>query len=143
MRKNQRLAANVITPTTKSEEHDEPVSPADIVARGLMSQADWDTASQAALALFAFGQAEAARRGLLLVDTKYELGKDADGNIVLLDEVSPRRRLVCDPSVHVTPGFLQYMHDSVSPAWTLAKWAEVLGHCHATTAGLYAGQNNS
>lgn len=55
--------------------------------QGLMSQADWDTASSAALALFAHGQAEAAQRGLLLVDTKYELGKDAEGNILLLDEV--------------------------------------------------------
>eukprot|EP00878_Enallax_costatus_P045190 GHUV01054184.1.p1 GENE.GHUV01054184.1~~GHUV01054184.1.p1 ORF type:complete len:100 (-),score=34.28 GHUV01054184.1:296-595(-) len=87
MRKNQRLAANVITPTTKSESHDEPISPADIMSRGLMTQADWDTASRAALALFAYGQAEAGKRGLLLVDTKYELGKDLDGNIVLLDEV--------------------------------------------------------
>lgn len=88
MLKNQRLPVNVITPTTKSEEHDEPISAADIVSRGLMTQADWDTASRAALELFAFGQTEAAKRGLLLVDTKYELGKDADGNIVLLDEVS-------------------------------------------------------
>lgn len=87
MAKNQRLATNVITPTTKSEEHDEPISPADIVSRGLMSQADWDRASSAALALFAHGQAEAAKRGLLLVDTKYELGKDAEGNIMLLDEI--------------------------------------------------------
>jgi phosphoribosylaminoimidazole-succinocarboxamide synthase len=55
--------------------------------QGLMSQADWDRASSAALALFAHGQAEAAQRGLLLVDTKYELGKDAEGNILLLDEV--------------------------------------------------------
>lgn len=52
-----------------------------------MSQADWDRASAAALQLFAYGQAEAAQRGLLLVDTKYELGKDAEGNILLLDEV--------------------------------------------------------
>jgi phosphoribosylaminoimidazole-succinocarboxamide synthase len=58
-----------------------------------MSQADWDAASSAALALFAHGQAEAAQRGLLLVDTKYELGKDAEGNILLLDEVS--RSLCC------------------------------------------------
>ena len=43
--------------------------------------------SGAALDLFAFGQAEAAKRGLLLVDTKYEFGKDADGNILLIDEV--------------------------------------------------------
>ena len=87
MRKNERLAANVITPTTKAEDHDEPIAPADIVARGLMSQADWDAASAAALRLFEFGQREAARRGLLLVDTKYEFGKDADGNVLLIDEV--------------------------------------------------------
>ena len=87
MRKNERLAANVITPTTKAEDHDEPIAPADIVARGLMSQADWDAASAAALRLFEFGQREAASRGLLLVDTKYEFGKDADGNVLLIDEV--------------------------------------------------------
>uniref|UniRef100_A0A7S0S1R7 Phosphoribosylaminoimidazole-succinocarboxamide synthase, chloroplastic n=1 Tax=Chlamydomonas leiostraca TaxID=1034604 RepID=A0A7S0S1R7_9CHLO len=87
MRKNDRLAKNVITPTTKAEDHDVPIAPKDIVAQGLMSQADWDTVSQAALALFAFGQAEAAKRGLLLVDTKYEFGKDADGVIHLIDEI--------------------------------------------------------
>ena len=52
-----------------------------------MSQEDWDTASKAALALFEFGQIEAAKRGLLLVDTKYEMGKDADGKILLIDEI--------------------------------------------------------
>ena len=52
-----------------------------------MTQQDWDDASAAALALFAFGQDQAAKRGLLLVDTKYELGKDEEGRILLLDEV--------------------------------------------------------
>lgn len=52
-----------------------------------MSQEDWDKASAAALALFEFGQAEAAKRGLLLVDTKYEFGKDASGTIYLIDEI--------------------------------------------------------
>lgn len=89
MRKNDRLARNVVTPTTKSEDRDEPITPQEIVARGLMTQAEWDEASKAALRLFEFGQAEAARRGLLLVDTKYELGRDpsAGGRITLLDEV--------------------------------------------------------
>lgn len=87
MRKNVRLAANVITPTTKAADHDVPISPAEIVAQGLMSQEDWDTVSAAALRLFSFGQAEAAKRGLLLVDTKYEFGKDADGNIRIIDEM--------------------------------------------------------
>ena len=88
MAKNARLAANVITPTTKAETHDEPIAPADIVGRGLMTAADWEAASAAALALFAFGQAEAARRGLLLVDTKYEFGRDpATGAVTLVDEI--------------------------------------------------------
>ncbi len=47
----------------------------------------WAQASKAALALFKFGQQEAAKRGLLLVDTKYEFGKDAEGNIMLIDEI--------------------------------------------------------
>ena len=55
--------------------------------QGLMTQQDWDTASAAAMDLFAFGQREAAKQGLLLVDTKYEFGKDADGNILLIDEI--------------------------------------------------------
>lgn len=52
-----------------------------------MSEDDWGEASAAALALFEAGQREAAKRGLLLVDTKYEFGKDSDGNIVVVDEV--------------------------------------------------------
>ena len=87
MAKNDRLSHNVITPTTKAEDHDEPINPEEIISRGLMSAADWEAASQAALALFAFGQAEAAKRGLLLVDTKYEFGKDDQGNILLIDEI--------------------------------------------------------
>jgi phosphoribosylaminoimidazole-succinocarboxamide synthase len=58
-----------------------------IDVQGLMSQADWDTASSAAMQLFAFGQTEALKRGLLLVDTKYEFGQDADGNVLLIDEI--------------------------------------------------------
>ena len=78
----------MVTPTTKAADHDAPISPAEIVARGLMTQAEWDTASAAALALFAFGQATAADRGLLLVDTKYEFGvHPATGDVVLVDEV--------------------------------------------------------
>lgn len=87
MRKNDRLPANVITPTTKSESHDVPISPKEIVAQGLMTQLEWDTVSKAALALFAYGQQQAASRGLLLVDTKYEFGKDSEGKIRLIDEI--------------------------------------------------------
>jgi phosphoribosylaminoimidazole-succinocarboxamide synthase len=87
MRKNDRLGHNVITPTTKAVDHDVPISPSDIVDQGLMTSSDWEVASKAALALFEFGQAEALQRGLLLVDTKYEFGKDVDGNILLIDEI--------------------------------------------------------
>jgi len=85
--KNMRLEKNVITPTTKAEDHDVPISPKEIVEQGLMSQTDWDAVSSAALALFEFGQQEAAKRGLLLVDTKYEFGKAPDGTIYLIDEI--------------------------------------------------------
>ncbi len=87
MKKNEQLSANIITPTTKEAEHDRPISPEEIVSEGWMSSEDWEAASGAALALFAFGQQEAAKRGLILVDTKYEMGKDADGNITLIDEI--------------------------------------------------------
>ncbi len=85
--KNQKLPVPLLTPTTKETEHDRPISPQAIVAEGWMSQADWDEASRIALELFAFGQREALKRGLILVDTKYELGKDPNGRITLIDEV--------------------------------------------------------
>lgn len=87
MKKNDKLVKNVITPTTKAESHDAPITPAEIVSTGLMSQKDWDEASGAALRLFEFGQQEALKRGLLLVDTKYEFGKGDDGTIYIIDEV--------------------------------------------------------
>lgn len=87
MKKNDRLLKAVITPTTKAESHDEPIAPADILARRLMAPSDWEIASSAALSLFRFGQQEALKRGLLLVDTKYEFGRDDDGNILLIDEI--------------------------------------------------------
>ena len=52
MRKNERLAANVVTPTTKAADHDEPISAAQIVEQGLMSQADWDTVRRRGAAFF-------------------------------------------------------------------------------------------
>lgn len=61
--------------------------PIHLTIAAVVPQEEWDTVSAAALELFAFGQAQAAQRGLLLVDTKYEFGKDADGNILLVDEI--------------------------------------------------------
>ncbi|MBD8906191.1 phosphoribosylaminoimidazolesuccinocarboxamide synthase [Methylorubrum zatmanii] len=89
LRPNERLAEAIITPTTKASDgaHDEPLSEAAIVEQGLLTAAQWRTVSEAALALFARGQALAAERGLILADTKYEFGTDAEGRIVLADEV--------------------------------------------------------
>ena len=87
LKKNQKLEANMLTPTTKEEHHDRPIAPPEIVSEGWMSQEDWDYCSQKALALFAFGQQKAAEHGLILVDTKYEMGRDADGMIRLIDEI--------------------------------------------------------
>ncbi len=85
--KNQRLKTPLLTPTTKDKEHDKPIGPEEIVSEGWMSQADWDAASTIALNLFSFGQQKALGNGLILVDTKYELGRDNNGNIILVDEI--------------------------------------------------------
>jgi len=89
LRENERLPEPVITPTTKARagEHDAPIAPAEIVGQGLMSAAQWEEVSALALALFARGREIAARRGLILVDTKYEFGMDRAGRIVLADEI--------------------------------------------------------
>ncbi len=87
MVKNQKLWTNLLTPTTKDAVHDEPISGTDVVKSGRMTQEEWDYCAEKALALFAFGQKHAESRGLILVDTKYEFGKDADGNILIVDEV--------------------------------------------------------
>ena len=86
---NQALPAPIITPTSKAFDggHDEPLTATGIVARGLLSQTQWDEIAARSLALFARGQQIAATRGLILVDTKYEFGTDAAGNIILADEI--------------------------------------------------------
>ena len=85
--KNQKLDSNMLTPTTKEEHHDRPIAPNEIVNEGWLTQEDWDFCSQKALELFAFGQEKAAEHGMILVDTKYEMGRDSGGNIVLIDEI--------------------------------------------------------
>jgi phosphoribosylaminoimidazole-succinocarboxamide synthase len=89
LRENQRLPATIITPTTKAAEgeHDEPVTPNQIINRGLLTREQWQNVSELALALFAQGRATAAERDLILVDTKYEFGLDQDRRIILADEI--------------------------------------------------------
>jgi phosphoribosylaminoimidazole-succinocarboxamide synthase len=89
MRENQKLAETILTPTTKAFDagHDEPLTPAEIVERGLLTAAQWREVSERALALFARGREIARSRGLILVDTKYEFGFDEADAIVLADEI--------------------------------------------------------
>ncbi|MBM6592875.1 phosphoribosylaminoimidazolesuccinocarboxamide synthase [Microvirga pudoricolor] len=89
LRPNEKLPDTIITPTSKAFHggHDEPLTPADIVSGNLLTEAQWRTVSDYALALFARGREMARERGLILVDTKYEFGVDARGEIVLADEI--------------------------------------------------------
>ena len=89
LKKNQRLPAPILTPATKAPkgEHDVSGSREDILATGNVAAADFDAAAAIAMKLFAEGQRLCAERGLVLVDTKYELGKTKDGRILVIDEI--------------------------------------------------------
>jgi phosphoribosylaminoimidazole-succinocarboxamide synthase len=88
LKKDQKFDRPIITPSTKAEygKHDEPISEAEILRQGLVSPAIWKEACEIAQRLFARGQEWAASRGLILVDTKYEMGI-ADGKLVVIDEI--------------------------------------------------------
>ncbi|CAN5509568.1 phosphoribosylaminoimidazolesuccinocarboxamide synthase [soil metagenome] len=90
LRKNTPLPRPIITPTTKgsgSSGHDEPLSCAEVVARGLVEPGLWDQIQAVALAVFDHGVSIGAGAGLLLADTKYEFGLTDDGALHLIDEV--------------------------------------------------------
>ncbi|QND51960.1 phosphoribosylaminoimidazolesuccinocarboxamide synthase [Phyllobacterium sp. 628] len=89
LKDNEKLPAPIITPTSKAFDggHDEPLTADEILSQKLLTKKQWETVSGYALKLFARGQEIAASRGLILADTKYEFGTDADGNIVLADEI--------------------------------------------------------
>jgi phosphoribosylaminoimidazole-succinocarboxamide synthase len=89
LRPHDPLPAPIITPTSKAFDggHDEPLTADAILAQELLTAAQWDTVSTAALALFARGQATAGDHGLILADTKYEFGVTSDGTILLADEI--------------------------------------------------------
>jgi phosphoribosylaminoimidazole-succinocarboxamide synthase len=87
MKENDFFPSPIITPSTKADEgHDEDISKNEIIAKGLASEAEWKVLEKYALQLFERGKEIAAKRGLILVDTKYEFGKIAD-EIYLMDEV--------------------------------------------------------
>ena len=87
MRENEQFPQPIITPTTKADEgHDEDISKADIIAKGIVSKEDYEQLEKYTLALYQRGCEMAAEKGLILVDTKYEFGKK-DGKIILIDEI--------------------------------------------------------
>lgn len=76
LRENQKFEKPLITPTTKADEgHDENISKEEIIARGVVSREDYEQLEQYTYALFQRGTEMAAKKGLILVDTKYEFGK--------------------------------------------------------------------
>jgi len=84
---NQKLPEPIITPTTKAAEgHDEDISREDIIAQGIVSRGEYEQLEAYTRALFQRGTEMAARKGLILVDTKYEFGR-RDGKILLMDEI--------------------------------------------------------
>ncbi len=87
MRENERFPEPIITPTTKAAEgHDENISREEIIAQGLVSEADYAKMEEYTRALFRRGTEMAAEKGLILVDTKYEFGR-RDGKVILIDEI--------------------------------------------------------
>ena len=88
MRENQRFPQPIITPTTKAEYglHDEDITREEILSQGLVSKDEYEMLEKYTMALFMRGTEIAAKRGLILVDTKYEFGR-RDGKIYLIDEI--------------------------------------------------------
>ncbi len=87
--KHEKLPEPILTPSTKATkgDHDVSASRDEILAMGRVTEADFDTAAEHAMALFSHGQQVCADRGLILVDTKYEFGRAPDGTIVVIDEI--------------------------------------------------------
>lgn len=87
MKENERFPEPIITPTTKADAgHDENISREEIIAQGIVSKEDYETMERYTRALFARGTEMAAKKGLILVDTKYEFGK-RNGKVILIDEI--------------------------------------------------------
>lgn len=89
MTKNQKLPKAILTPSTKAEQggHDVSASREELIEMGHISAEDFDRAAEMVKRLFAYGQKKAAERGLILVDTKYEIGVSPEGEMMLIDEI--------------------------------------------------------
>ena len=92
--KHAKLSCNIVTPTTKGDHEDVPITGGQVVELGLVRSAEeWQYIHDRALELFEYGQWQADRMGLILVDTKYEFGIDSSGQLILIDELH-----TCDSS---------------------------------------------
>jgi len=89
LKKDQKLETPILTPSSKAPkgDHDVSMSREELIEHGYITAEDFDAAAEMAMKLFTFGTEHCAKQGLILVDTKYEFGKDADGNIVVIDEI--------------------------------------------------------
>jgi len=89
MKEHDAFPSAIITPATKAAQgdHDEDISEEQILEKGIVSEADYKLLKEYTYKLFARGTELAAKQNLLLVDTKYEFGKDANGSIILIDEI--------------------------------------------------------
>ena len=87
MKKNQKLDEPVLTPTTKSDDHDAPLTTKEIIEQQIVPEALWKELADTAIKLFKRGQELALEHGLILVDTKYEFGLAGDGKLMLIDEI--------------------------------------------------------
>ncbi len=89
LKQHQQLERPLLTPSTKAPKggHDVSLSRAELIEGGHITAEDFDAAAELAMKLFAFGQKHCAKQGLILVDTKYEFGKDASGKVRVIDEV--------------------------------------------------------
>ncbi len=89
MQENDKFPEPIITPSTKADngDHDEDITREEILSKGIVSEADYTVLENYTRTLFKRGTEIAAKRGLILVDTKYEFGKTRDGKIVLIDEI--------------------------------------------------------
>ncbi|MBI3051471.1 phosphoribosylaminoimidazolesuccinocarboxamide synthase [Candidatus Woesearchaeota archaeon] len=89
LKKDQKLDHPIVTPTTKAEKgmHDESISREEIISRGIMDAEEFDAVAETSLKLFEYGTRHCASNRIILVDTKYEFGKDENGEILLIDEI--------------------------------------------------------
>ncbi len=87
LKKNTKLPKPIVTPTTKGFHSDKPITREDIISQNLMSLSHWQEAERMVLSIFDHASRFVNERGLILVDTKFELGFDSDNRLMLIDEV--------------------------------------------------------